>query len=235
MKVRTAASAKAWTFGLSDLEARRADLAAQRFVVVGQRGEPVEATIEERVEIDDVVVADLEEAGRGRPRTSASAPPSPARRSPRRDRIGILRRSWTSPLASIRMARKSLTLVRVGPVTTSAGAANSPVGVVVGQRRGGARPGGGARERVGRQIAPALSSLRRSRRCRPRSPRPPAPRSGSGPARAGIRCCARRGPYPRTVTVVSPPDRSTRGGRRSPWRRRTGDAGHRRADLVRFA
>ena len=133
-------------------------------------------------------------------------------------------------------ARKSLTLVSVGPVTTrSPSAVEHAVAVM---RRPAPRAGRARRPRArasvsGAAIAPAASApCRRCRRCRAISAQMPgAPSSATRAGRAGIRCCARRArraPAGR-VTVVSPPESSTQGARqRLPMRGApTGDAGQR--------
>ena len=148
---------------------------------------------------------------------------SPARASPRSWRCVVvaspvrLPDSFCRSIDRTRMARKSLTLVSVGPVTTrSPSAGEEPIAIIVGQACALASTPerGGAGEAVGRRAARRhCPRCRRCRRCRRRAPRcPDAPSSATASASRNSALRPPR-PWPRTVTVVSPPESSTRGRR----------------------
>ena len=137
--------------------------------------------------------------------------------------------------ASMRMARKSLTLVRVAPVTIEAPSAlkkpwpslsaRACAGLMRAQARAQRlRADAGAGDVLG-AVHAIVSAIRAWMRGWSRS---------AMPATAGIRHCVPPLPWPRTVTVVSPPDSSTQGGRNGCSRSAAcSDAGL--ADVARLA
>ena len=124
------------------------------------------------------------------------------------------------PLVSIRrsrtrMARKSLTLVRVGPVTTrSPSGSEKSVAVILRSASRDRDPAGrGARDACpGRQSLRHCLRFHRCRRCRRPAPQMPGEPSRCAASASRNSLLRPPRPRPRTVTVVSPPDNSTAGG-----------------------
>ena len=144
------------------------------------------------------------------------------------------------------MARKSLTLVRVGPVTTrSPSAAKKSIGIVVGERRLERNPAqrrparcvSGQDDRSGIVLGSvdAVGVAGERRDSLPRRRAPP-------PATAETRCCARRGPgrapspWSRRPTAA-PPGSVTASAptRKRPARKLQRNCGMHEADIARLA
>ena len=141
---------------------------------------------------------------------------------------------------STRMARKSLTLVRSGPVVSrSPSACEKPRRIVVGEKAGrieAERPARGpasSRRRTRRPDRRRGRRRRRCRRCRRRARRCPACPSSATASASAYSWFGPPRPWPRIVTVSSPPDRMT--ARRPAPARFAREPACACGDLARFA
>src|SRR3954452_7336526 len=145
-----------------------------------------------------------------------------ARRPEGRDDLGVTVTAHVHSAAvaaasgpAIRIARKSLTLVRVGPVTIwSPSASKKPCPSLSASRSFARTPFWAARARVsGVMSAPATSSAPSTPSVSPATAKTPGRPSNSTASDSRNSTLRPPRPPPRTVTVVSPPEISTHGGR----------------------